>query len=144
MKKAINLRFRYSGGFTLTELMFVVAIAALIGIIAVPSYLDQVRKGKRSEGKGALVDLANRMEKYYYDNRTYATATLAAVLPGGSTSEPNGYYQLTLATLNANDYVLHAAPAGNFTDPDCRTLTLSSTGLKGVAGGGTLSADECW
>ncbi len=124
--------------------MFVVAIATIVGLIAVPTYLDQVRKGKRSEGQGALVDLANRMEKFYYDNRTYATATLGAVLPGGSTSEPNGYYQLKLATLNDNNYVLHAEPTGNFKDPDCRTLTLSSTGSKGVTGGGALSKEECW
>ncbi len=144
MKQRLSATDRRNRGFTLTELMFVVAIAALIGVLAVPAYLDQVRKGKRSEGQAALVDFANRMEKYLYDNNSYTGATTAAVLPGGVLSRPNGYYSLSFNTLNANDYVLQASPTANFSDPQCRILTLSSAGLKGVTGGATLSADECW
>ena len=135
-------------GVTLVELMFVVAVIAIIGVIAFPSYAEQVRKSKRSEGKAALVELANRIEKYAYDNggNGYAGATIAALM-GNATTE-SGHYQLQFATgqPTATTYILQAAPAGTFSDPGCQILTLDQAGLKDVTGtpAPTLNADQCW
>lgn len=58
-------------GFTLIEVLVVVAIIGIIAAIAVPQYTDYVTRGKISEATGALSDLRLRAEKWYSDNRTY-------------------------------------------------------------------------
>ncbi len=133
---------RLEVGFTLTELMFVVAVAALLTMIAIPSYQDIVTRTKRTEGKGALVDLANRMEKHFYDANSYA-GTSVMTLMGSSTTE-SGYYQLQISSATATAYTLQAQPTGNFSDSECQTLTLDQAGTKGVTGGATEPASECW
>lgn len=58
-------------GFTLVEIMIVVAIIGILASIAVPSYQDYVKKGKAAEATATLADLRIKMEQYYQDNRTY-------------------------------------------------------------------------
>ena len=59
-------------GFTLIEVMIVVAIVAVLAAIALPNYADYVKRGKIIEATSALSDLRTRYEQYYLDNRTYA------------------------------------------------------------------------
>jgi len=63
---------RKQAGFTLIELMIVVAIIALLAGIAVPSYRDYVMRGQLTTGTAALSDGRIRLEQYYQDQRTYA------------------------------------------------------------------------
>jgi len=58
-------------GFSLVELMVVVAIIGIVTSIALPSYTDYVRKGRAAEAPSILANLKVRMEQYYQDNRTY-------------------------------------------------------------------------
>jgi type IV pilus assembly protein PilE len=58
-------------GFTLIELMIVVAVIGILASIAIPSYTDYVQRGKVAEATSTLADLRVRMEQYYQDNRTY-------------------------------------------------------------------------
>ena len=131
-----------NAGFTLTELMFVVAIAALITMVAIPSFQSIVTRSKRTEGQGALVDLANRMEKHFYDANTYAGTSITTLM--GSATTESGYYQLQISAASATGYTLHAQPTTNFSDADCQTLTLDQAGNKGVTAGATKPASECW
>jgi type IV pilus assembly protein PilE len=62
---------RGSNGFTLIEVMIVVAIVAVLAAIALPNYADYVKRGKIIEATSALSDLRTRYEQYYLDNRTY-------------------------------------------------------------------------
>lgn len=62
----------HSAGFTLIEVMIVVAIVAILAGIALPSYLDYVRRGQIQEGTTALADGRVKMEQFFQDNRTYA------------------------------------------------------------------------
>ncbi|MDM0115276.1 type IV pilin protein [Variovorax sp. J22R133] len=64
---------RLQRGFTLIELMIVVAVVAILSMIAVPSYTDYLRRGQVQEAPGALADYRTRMEQYYQDNRNYGT-----------------------------------------------------------------------
>lgn len=70
-----------ANGFTLIELMVVVVVIALLAAIALPSYQDSIRKGKRAAAKSVLSDLANRQQAYLLDKRSYATS-LTALVPG--------------------------------------------------------------
>ncbi len=58
-------------GFTLLEVMIVVAIVAILAAIAIPNYTDYIRRGKIPEATSALSDLRTRYEQYFLDNRTY-------------------------------------------------------------------------
>ena len=127
-------------GFTLIELMIVVVVIGIISMIALPSFQDSMRKGKRSDAKTSLLDGASRMEQYYLDNKTYTTS-LANVGLGTNSSE--GYYALSVKADPGNCpiascYVLVAtAQAGGQTeDSGCTVLEYSSVGTK--------SPTSCW
>lgn len=133
----------FDKGFTILELLIVVAVIAILGAIAYPSYLDYTIRGKRSEGRALLLDTAARLERYYSDNNKYATAD--DTLPSGagitSTSE-NGYYTVSITTSSPyQTFTLTATPA-TFSDADCGNLTLTQTGEKGRTGSADLK--ECW
>lgn len=68
-----------SCGFTLIEMMVVVAIVGIIAAVALPSYSDHVTRGKISEATSALADLRTKAEQYFQDNRAYTGFTLPAV-----------------------------------------------------------------
>ncbi len=86
-------------GFSLIELMMVVAIVGILGAIAYPSYKDSVTKGRRSDGQTKLVQLMNAEERYFAERGTY-TATLSNFAPvdgGGKVDTDSGYYKISAA-----------------------------------------------
>ena len=66
------------GGFTLIELMIVVAIVAILSMVAYPSYISYVTKGKRAEGRAALLELMQQQERNLTQNGTYSTFAAGA------------------------------------------------------------------
>ena len=152
---------RRQAGFSIVELMIVVAIIGLLAGIGVPSYRDYVNKGKRSEGKAALTAAAARMERYYTQNNCYpgpacgnpisadsAAALTNSGIPGFS-GETSGKaaYNISL-TVTPQVFTITATPRAPFTDPLCGNLTLANTGRKWTQSNG--SADDaarvegCW
>jgi len=86
------MAYKRTSGFTLIELMIVVAIIGILGAIAYPSYIDSVRKGRRSDGMDALTAAMQKQEVYRANNATYGT--LAQVnIPATSTE---GYYTIAI------------------------------------------------
>ena len=65
---------RNERGFTLIELMIVVAVVAILAAVGYPSYRDYVARGQRSQGQQLLSDIAQRQEQFLLDSRRYATA----------------------------------------------------------------------
>ncbi|MCP3674722.1 MAG: prepilin-type N-terminal cleavage/methylation domain-containing protein, partial [Gammaproteobacteria bacterium] len=65
------MKLKSTAGFSLIEVMIVVAIVSILAAIAFPSYQESVAKAKRADAQGALVSLAGVMERFYTENNTY-------------------------------------------------------------------------
>ena len=139
-------------GFTLVEVMVVVAIIGILAAIAYPSYTNHVRKGQRAEGKVKMLAAAQKLERWYTDNATYTTDLgplfgfpAGSTIYSGDSNDAGSPYSLSVTAAAggiATGYTLRANQNGNFSDPDCGDLTLSSTGLKGLTG--PASVRTCW
>ncbi len=70
-----------AAGFTLIELMIVVAVIAILAAIAIPMFADYVMRGKIVDATAHLGDLRTQMEKYFMDNRTYLNGVACGVQP---------------------------------------------------------------
>ena len=139
--------------FSLIELLIVMVIIGIIASFAYPGYRDYITRARRSDGQSALLSLAGRMERFYSENNTYATATIGT----GNTSDvlansatPENWYILSIVNATPTTYTIQATPQGaqGQTDTRCQSLTLNHLGVKGVANGPagapTETADNCW
>jgi type IV pilus assembly protein PilE len=117
-------------GFTLIEVMITIAILGIIVAVAIPNYRDHVRKTRRADGRGALYDAAQRLERCNTVNGSYNHANCGANV--FSADSPEGYYGIALTAISASTFTLTATPQGVQADDaaDCPTLTLDSTGAK--------------
>lgn len=133
-------------GFTLIEMMVVVAIIGILVAIALPSYREYVLRGNRAVARATMLDAQQFMERYYATNNRFDqdAAAVAVALPARFLSFPaeNPKYAMDFlpGSLAANTFTLRATP--NSPDLRCATLTLTHTGVKGNTGTGT--AAECW
>lgn len=131
-------------GFTLIELMVVVAIVAILVSIALPSYNDAVRKGRRGQAKSDLVELAQRAERFRTVNNTYLGFALTAGIDDRSPRVGNtAFYAVALENQAAGTFTLRATPQnGQEADTLCGELTIDQAGVKTESGTGSLS--DCW
>jgi type IV pilus assembly protein PilE len=129
-------------GFTLIELMIVIAIVAILAAIAYPSYREQVVKTRRAEGKALLAEVSARLERCFTLHNAYNHADCAAA---ASADSDGGWYRVNADPLTAAAYVLHARPQRSQATDDtrCGTLTLSHVGQRGQTGSPPAGYD-CW
>ncbi|WP_289847610.1 type IV pilin protein [Colwellia sp. D2M02] len=122
---------KHTLGFTLIELMIVVAIVGILAAIAYPSYSAYVIRSDRAEGLSELLRLANLQEQFFIDNRQY-TANLSQLgLGAGATYEtPTGNYLIS-SVVNNNTFTLTATAQYNQVhDTGCTAITVTDTGTK--------------
>ena len=134
-----------SRGFTLIELMVVVAVVAILASIALPSYQESVRKSRRAQAKADLVEYAQLAERFRTVNNTYAGA--AATFPAAvSPREPGATarYNLAFEAAGPATFTLTATPAdGGGQEVDrCGALSIDQAGRKGATG--VAGFNECW
>ncbi|HET6633129.1 MAG TPA: type IV pilin protein [Rhodanobacteraceae bacterium] len=132
---------RKFGGFTMLELMIIVAIIALLAAIAIPSYGRYAYRARRADGKDAIMRIANAQERYYTAHNKYAAAL--STLGSGFDASEKGYYALGVATSNSDqNYTITATPQNGQTGDACGNLTLTDQGVKDQSG--DTSNGACW
>lgn len=120
-------------GFTLIELMIVVAIIGILASIAYPSYQDYVRRGQVQEAFGALSDYRVKMEQYYQDFRGYGNS--GGVICANGTGAPSWN---TFVPAGAKYFTFSCALGS----ADNQTYTLTATGSSGLAAGNVFTLNS--
>jgi len=153
MNKFLKTKNRRQLGITLIELMIVVAIIAIISAIAYPSYDRYVVKTKRSVAQNVLLQIADRQQQFFMDNKRFA----ADLTNLGYTADPfvldddgnatvatdaKAVYSLSLSNITATTWTVTAAPVQGQLSRDtyCGSLSINHAGTKGKTG----ASDKCW
>ncbi len=135
-------------GFSLIELVVVMGIAAILTMIAVPSYQASVIKGRRAEARVVINDTAQRLERCYtqfgaYDALDGGGAALCPIVDDEEIDSQGGFYTLTVDIPDAATYTLTAEPQGVQEDDEkCGTLSQTNTGVRAITG--TDDVERCW
>ncbi|MBF0265709.1 MAG: type IV pilin protein [Gammaproteobacteria bacterium] len=140
-------------GFTLLELMIVVAIIGILSAVAIPSYQESVKKSKRAEAQAALTSFAGAMERHMTENDSYKGAASG----GADTGSPSIYsasvpvegvtvnYNLTIDAATASTYTLKATRTGSMSSDNCGDFTITNTGVKNIENNtGGYTKNDCW
>ena len=134
-------------GFTLVETMMVLLVVSILVGIAVPAYQNSLNKGRRSDARSALMDVANRQESLMLDRNTYTEDMTQLGFAADPMVSSEKYY-----TVDAQDcgdgidrcYVLTATPrpsGAQAGDTRCTTLVVDSNGARTATGSAIM---ECW
>ena len=125
-------------GFTLIELVVVMAIAGILAAIAIPNYSEYVLRSNRSSAQAFISDVATRQAQFFMDRRTYATTVAALNLP-----VPNDIATRYVVAIAVNagpplTYTVRATPTGPQANDRCGALTIDQAGTK------TAATTRCW
>ncbi|KDD70906.1 type IV pilus assembly protein PilE [Pseudomonas sp. BT76 TE3572] len=126
---------RSNRGFTLIEIMIVIAIIGIVITIGYPSLTEYVNKGRRTEVAGLLSEQAQILERYYSKNNVYSNAILNA---------NNDFYTIT-PTLTDQTFLLTAVrkPGKAMAADKCGDFTITNTGVRSVVNA-TATSKDCW
>ena len=129
-------------GFTLIELMIVVAVVGILSSIAMAFYGDNVIAANRTEGRAALAETAGSLEKCRSLYGAYNSASCNVVVTPVATK--SNYYSVSATAIAVSSFTLTAAPVVGevqASDSDCGSLSLTNTGIKTSTGG---NPPACW
>jgi type IV pilus assembly protein PilE len=133
-------------GFTLIELIVVVAIIGILAGVAYPSYTQYVARGRRAEAQKALLEASQFMQRWYASHNSFTDGT-----PGTGPTLPNqnalSTYTLNKPIVDTDDltYTITAKRAGIMSKDNCGDFTLTSTGVKNIFQNTTgFDVARCW
>ena len=134
-----------SRGFTMLELMIVVAIIALLSAIALPIYTKYGYRARRPDGQNLLLSIANAEERYYATNNKYGLVTDIGYSTDPTPSEKD-YYTATVVVAGTSSATFAAAATpvagGDQAKDDCKALSITNAGVKSSTG--TTTNGTCW
>lgn len=152
-----RLKIRTLHGFTLIELMVVVAIVGVLAAVAMPSYTSYIARANRADARTQLQQAAVFMQKFYAANDSYQTdrsgAGIANVMPAALKNSPTdgtALYTLSIQAATDTDFELRMVPVpgGKMSADTCAAYTLNALGTRGVwvnnAAGSAALRDSCW
>lgn len=144
-------RPKRSLGFTLIELMIVVAVIGILGAIAYPSYRDSVLKGRRGEARAALMDLLQQQERFMTQHNTYKVFATTDSVPfktfvgENATSKTYNLSSEKCATATSEQVCIRVVATPVASDPQVGNLLITSTGIKTCTGTASSTNPKlCW
>jgi len=153
MKETLSKSRSAQRGMSLIELMIVVAIVAIISAVAYPSYQRYVIKTKRSVAQNALLQVADRQQQFFMDNKRFAADMTNLGFPADpyvvdddgtvtAAGDADAVYSLSFSNVTATTWTATAAPLHGQLSRDtyCGSMTITQAGAKGESG----ASDDCW
>ena len=147
---------RPHGGFTLIELMIAMAIVAILGAVALPTYTEQIARGRRAEARAQLQLAAQYMQRFYAANDSYAAdranTSISTLVPSQFMQAPAegvALYKIefgaSMSTVTTTDFTLIMSPVAGqrMANDKCGGFSLDSYGRRGITTTG-VSRDSCW
>lgn len=127
-------------GFSLIELMIVLALIATLSVVAIPNYQNYVIKVRRLEASVLLVQISQSLETFYAKHYSYVGFPSAA-MPSQSPSHSRDKYYDISATLSMSTFLLQATPVNSQLRDSCAVLSLNHAGVKSASG---EQHTKCW
>ncbi len=130
-----------TNGFSLLELLIVMALVAILMASAYPSYLHHLIKTRRNQAQICLLQLAAQLEAYYNEENTYKNANLANLGINQYTDDYHSY-ELHILDITDSGFNINATPQGQQTKDSCQTLGLNELGEQSASG--AANPNNCW
>jgi type IV pilus assembly protein PilE len=142
-------------GFTLIELVVTMLIISILASIAIPAYMENIRRAKRTQAQVAITGLAHAFERNFTNTNTFATkpdgtgtvdsSGKPTIFPPGVPASGTAYYTLTaVIPAGGASFTITATPVagGQMAGDKCGNFTYTSSGAQGVSG--TAPVTDCW
>ncbi len=139
---------RRSEGFTLVELLIVIAIVGILAVVAIPAYQHYLIEARRTNAVSLLLQAASAEQRYYTVNNGYTTnlsalGFSATAQKAGIASTTSHYYSMTVTSTSPASFTLTATPENaQKADTECGTFSINALGHESVTG--TDTAQHCW
>ncbi|MDR2871328.1 MAG: prepilin-type N-terminal cleavage/methylation domain-containing protein [Xanthomonadaceae bacterium] len=128
-------------GFTLTELLIVIAVVAVLAAVALPMYQDSTRKSRRAAVKAEMLEYVQAAERFRTTNNTFVGFALPTNFSPRERNAATAFYQLAIGNLATASFTITATPINGQASDVCGTLTINQANVKTNSSG---DFNQCW